>query len=91
MGEASERVSRATAMAGGNRLRAALLLDRWAGVLRANDPELARDLSAQAKLMMRRETGRDDTRSFARLRKPSSRLRRMGYRKLWETAVHAKV
>jgi hypothetical protein len=46
------------AMADGNRLRAALLLDRWAGILKANDPGLAADLGASAKSMVKRDIQR---------------------------------
>jgi hypothetical protein len=49
--ESSERIKRALALADGNRLRAALYLDRWAGILRANDPTVADSLAASARTM----------------------------------------
>lgn len=78
MTDASDRISRAMALADGNRLRAASLLDRWAGVLRANDPALAEGLARAARGMYRRERNQAPSTVPTRLRYKASRLRKYG-------------
>lgn len=53
-GDVAERIARANEL-GGNRLKASLLLRRWACVLRANDPDLANGLMAAHKRLLQRE------------------------------------
>ena len=73
------RISRALELGGGNRAKAALLLDRWAGVMRANDPTVAVALKRSAQRLLRREFVVNGASPALRaLKDRKSRLRSMG-------------
>ena len=58
MTDADERIRRAIELGLGNKTKVGMILLRWAGVLRANDPSLADGLERHARTLVRREVVR---------------------------------
>lgn len=83
MSDMERRISRAWDMAGGNRVRAAALLERWACTVGALDPTVADDLRRSARRLVRRDfttQGAGNALSRHGRQNPQFRLRK--YRKL---------
>lgn len=55
MSDMDHRISRAWELAGGNRLRTASILERWAATIGALDPDVAGELRLSARRLVRRE------------------------------------
>lgn len=63
MTPAEERVRTAIRRTGGSPARAAAMLFRWAGVLRANDPNLSRALMVESRRLTLEVVHGDDLRT----------------------------
>ena len=77
MSENAERIRRANEMAGGKRAQAALLLMRWAGVLRGLEPAEAAALERMARDYIRREVKVIDQRRGGGRLAPNWRIRQL--------------
>ncbi len=83
MSDMERRISRAWDMAGGNRARAAALLERWACTIGALDPTVADDLRRSARRLVRRElTAQGSGNALSRNGRTDWNWRLRKYRKL---------